>query len=89
MFDVAPEGRAGIDTARLLLRPGARGTPSASGEALTRAVALSRAAERGEVRVSPSTARHLVGHGRAQPQRRAPGESVRLMLCCPTPCYEQ
>lgn len=54
-------GRAGIDTDRVLFRSSPEGTPSASGDALARAQELASDANAGEVRVSPATARHLVG----------------------------
>ena len=80
LIKITHDGRAGIDTARVLYRRGIDG-PTASGEAIARAEALAGDAAPGEVRVSPASARQLVGRFRVSEleEQLAPDERVLLV----------
>jgi len=61
LLNATMDGRAGIDTARVLFRQTLEQTPSAAGEALSEAQSLATEAQVGEVRVSAAAARQLAG----------------------------
>ncbi len=79
LIKITRDGRAGIDTARLLYRRGIDG-PTASGEAITRAENLAGDARPGEVRVSPASARQLVSRFRVSELEEHLDTDERVLL---------
>jgi tetratricopeptide (TPR) repeat protein len=76
-------GHAGIDTARILYRQGDNRVPMASGEAINHSETLAKQAGPGQVRVSPATARQLVGRFRVD-EITTPKAHARALLCQPS-----
>lgn len=76
LLEITANGRAGIDTARLIYRRGPAG-PVATGDAIVHAEGLVREAAPGEVRASPPAARQLAGQFRLTEAPEQSGEHER------------